>query len=100
MVGFLLEMLRVVLLMMIMGAAMSALFKQVYLFLGFSGVNGYLIGIAIFLWLFVMYRNKWQFAGWYKGKKREKLPRRISFALLVCSALLIILAPFLGAVPQ
>ncbi|MED4908104.1 hypothetical protein P9761_07680 [Brevibacillus centrosporus] len=76
---------------------MSAVLKQVYLLLGFTGVNGYLIGIAIFLWLFVMYRNKWQFTGWYKGKGREKLPRQISLALLVFSLVLVILAPFLDA---
>lgn len=52
--------------------------------------------IAIVLLLFVLYRNKLQFSGWYKGKGRTKLPRVISRTLIYGSILLIVL-PFLLA---
>jgi hypothetical protein len=93
-VGFLLEILRIVVLMMLMGAALSALLRQIYTYLGFDAVNGWLLGVAIYVVLFVMYRNKWQFAGWYKGKGRERLPRRFAIGLILCSIILAVSAPF------
>ncbi|PZD85983.1 hypothetical protein DTX80_06555 [Bacilli bacterium] len=50
--------------------------------------------IAILLLLFVLYRNKFQFSGWYKGKGGIKLPKHISFILISISILLIV-SPFL-----
>ncbi len=94
--GFLLEMLRIVLLMMLLGAGLAALLHQVYVLLGFDSVNGWLLGIAIYLWLFILYRNRWQFGGWYKGKGGEKLPRMLTIVLIVCSIFLAVLAPFAG----
>lgn len=91
--GFLLEIVRIVLLMLLIGAALTALLHQIYASLGFESVNGWLLGIAIYLWLFLLYRNKWQFAGWYKGQGREKLPRPLAIALIVCSIILALLAP-------
>lgn len=93
-VGFLLELVRIVVLMVLIGAALSALMRQIYVYLGFDAVNGWLLGVAIYLVLFVMYRNKWQFSGWYKGKGREKLPRRFTIGLILCSVILAVTAPF------
>lgn len=92
--GFLLEVLRIVALMMLIGAALSALLHQIYALLGFADVNGWLLGVAIYVMLFVMYRNQWQFTGWYKGKGREKLPRRFTIVLILCSIILAVTAPF------
>lgn len=93
-VGFILEILRIVVLMMLISAALSALLRQICVYLGFDVVNGWLLGVAIYLVLFVMYRNKWQFAGWYKGKGREKLPSRLAIGLILCSIILAVTAPF------
>lgn len=49
--------------------------------------------IGIFILLFVLYRNKWQFKGWYKGKSRRKLPKSATVTLISISALLVI-SPF------
>ena len=49
--------------------------------------------LAILVLLFVLYRNKLQFSGWYKGKGRQKLPRKVSNALIFVSVLLMI-SPF------
>lgn len=51
-------------------------------------------GLAIFVLLFVLYRNKFQFSGWYKGKGRKKLPKYVSVTLIFISIILII-SPFI-----
>ncbi|MDR7314411.1 hypothetical protein [Brevibacillus nitrificans] len=94
--GFLLEIVRIVLLALLIGAGMAALLHQVYASLGFEAINGWLLGVAIYIWIFILYRNKWQFSGWYKGKGREKLPRPFVIGLMVCSIVLVVLAPFAG----
>ena len=49
-------------------------------------------GIAILLLLFILYRNKLQFSGWYKGNGRKKLPKIVS-SLLICSSIILLLFP-------
>jgi hypothetical protein len=48
------------------------------------------VAIYYLLLLFVMYRNRWQFSGWYKGN--EKLPKKAS-AMLVFGAVVLLLLP-------
>lgn len=50
--------------------------------------------IGIFILLFVLYRNKWQFTGWYKGENRKKLPKCVTVTLISISALFV-LFPFI-----
>jgi len=52
--------------------------------------------IATFLLFFVLYRNKLQFSGWYKGRGKEKLPKNIAKWLVICAILLWILPLFLS----
>jgi len=54
----------------------------------------WLAALAILILLFVLYRNKLQFSGWYKGKGRKKLPRKVSVMLISLSVILMI-TPFL-----
>src|SRR5699024_11549235 len=37
-------------------------------------------GIAVLTLFFVLYRNKMRFSGWYKGKDRQKLAKKIGRA--------------------
>lgn len=53
--------------------------------------------IAILLLIFVLYRNKLQFSGWYKGKGMAKLPKSVTVSLILSSILLIILPFLLGS---
>ncbi|MGG0643078.1 hypothetical protein ABE021_03880 [Sporosarcina gallistercoris] len=46
--------------------------------------------IAVFLLIFVLYRNKLQFSGWYKGESKVKLPKAVSLALILMSLILLI----------
>jgi hypothetical protein len=93
---FIAEMLRLVVLLvltlLVLGGVEQWIFKTLY------GWNGYFYTPAIgnFLVFFVMYRNYWQFKGWYKSEKNQKL-KPVWTRSLSITALLLILLPF--AVP-
>lgn len=90
---FIAEMLRLVVLLIltlgVLGGVEHWMFKTLY------GWEGYLYTAAIgnFLLFFVMYRNYWQFKGWYKSEKNQKLKPVWTRTLAVLSLLLILL-PF------
>ena len=68
--------------------------ENVYLEIGIDTERyGWMGFIAIFIVLFVLYRNKLQFSGWYKGEGREKLPKIVSRTLIFSSISLILLPP-------
>ncbi|KRF67727.1 hypothetical protein ASG99_14445 [Bacillus sp. Soil768D1] len=55
--------------------------------------GGWFVGVAILIILFVFYRNRLQFSGFYKGKGKEKLSNKISIFLICFSMLMITIAP-------
>lgn len=87
----LLELLRIIIILAFFGALGWAILGNIYTRLEVNETYSWLGAIAIFLVLFVLYRNKWQFTGWYKGKRREKLPKTISLALILVSIVLVVL---------
>lgn len=92
----LLELVRIILLFGFLGRLLGMLFTFVYEFLGINIANKeWLVSLSIFIILFVLYRNRWQFSGWYKGKGREKLPKKVTNVLVSGAILLLILVPFL-----
>lgn len=50
--------------------------------------------LALLLLLFILYRNKLQFSGFYKGKHKEKLPKNISVILIIL-AIGLFVSPFI-----
>ncbi len=52
---------------------------------------GWFPGIAIYIILFVLYRNKLQFSGFYEGPHQKVLPKKVTFVLIACSLLLFII---------
>ena len=73
--------------------------KLVYASFGINVDNtdgGWLVGIAILISLFVLYRNKLQFSGFYKGEEMVKLPGKVSISLIFCSMMMLVIAPFLN----
>jgi accessory gene regulator protein AgrB len=85
--------------MLLLGGLFGSLLNFVYVSLGFNLKNNefvWLMWIAIYILLFVFYRNKFQFSGWYKGERQRKLPKAITFVMLGCSVILFIITPFLG----
>ncbi|AYA75755.1 hypothetical protein DOE78_10075 [Bacillus sp. Y1] len=92
----LLELVRIILLFGFLGSLLGMLFTFIYEFLGVNIANKeWMVSLSIFILLFVLYRNRWQFSGWYKGKGREKLPKKVTNILVSGASLLLILVPFL-----
>ena len=92
-----LELLRVIFIFLILLAILGTFFKNLYVGIG-NGSEKYswLSYIATFLLIFVMYRNKFQFSGWYEGEGREKLPRKVTKILITSSVILILLPPIIA----
>ncbi|MFJ7744487.1 hypothetical protein [Peribacillus sp. NPDC097295] len=91
----LLELFRILLIFGIVGAFCSGILTNVYQNFGIDyNQYGYLGSVAILILLFIVYRNKLQFSGWYKGKK-EKLPKRVTQVLFVFSIVLLMIPPLL-----
>jgi len=57
-------------------------------------IGSWLVGLAILILLFVLYRNNLQFSGFYKGTGKEKLSKKVGTSLIFCSVILLVLAPF------
>jgi hypothetical protein len=92
-----LELLRIIVIFAFLGSIFAALLEYVY---GTLGVNTdryeWMAFLANIILLFVFYWNKLQFTGWYKGKGKEKLPKRVSNLLITFSILLLILLPLVN----
>lgn len=90
-----LELLRILFLLGILFALVWVIIGNIY---ALNEVTEYswLGAIAILLLIFVLYRNKLQFSGWYKGKEVVKLPKFVTVTLILISILLIILPFLLG----
>lgn len=52
---------------------------------------GWFPGIAIYIILFILYRNKLQFSGFFEGPKQKILPKKVTLVLIACSLLLFII---------
>jgi hypothetical protein len=94
-----LELLRIMAIFLIIGAVLGGLVNLVYASIGINvddTFGGWLVGLAIIILLFVLYRNKLQFSGWYKGDCKEKLPKIVSRMLIFVSICLLILAPLVS----
>ncbi|MFF2588740.1 hypothetical protein ACFVSS_12705 [Peribacillus butanolivorans] len=92
-----LELIRILLLLGLGGAIISTILIAIYTSIGVNmNQYGWLGSIAILILLFVWYRNKLQFSGWYTGNGREKLPKKVSQVLILCSLLLLVSPPLLS----
>src|SRR4051794_20553379 len=93
----LLELIRIIFIFAVVGGILGYFFEYVYLEIGADTEKyGWMGFIAIFILIFVLYRNKLQFSGWYKGKGKEKLPKIISQILIFSSIGLLLLPPVLS----
>ena len=64
-----LELIRIIFICAIVGGTLGYFFENVYLEIGTDiDKYGWMGFIAILILIFVLYRNKLQFSGWYKGK--------------------------------
>jgi hypothetical protein len=89
-----LELLRILIIFILLGGLGWAILENIYTINVSTERYSWFGALAILVLLFVLYRNKLQFSGWYKGSGRKKLPKKVSNTLFVISILLII-APFI-----
>ena len=91
------ELIRIIFIFAFVGGILGYFFENVYLEIGIDTEEyGWMGFIAILILMFVLYRNKLQFSGWYKGKGREKLPKIVSQILIFSSISLLLLPPVLS----
>ncbi|RPJ95251.1 hypothetical protein CW357_11610 [Rummeliibacillus sp. TYF005] len=74
MIRVILELFRIMAIFLILGAVLGGLVGLIYASIGINvdyTSGGWLVGFAIIILLFVLYRNKLQFIGWYNGEGDE-----------------------------
>ena len=90
-----LELLRIVFIFVLLGGMLFSIVDHYYTELGvFTDRYGWMSIPAIFILLFVLYRNKLQFSGWYVGKGREQLSKIVS-KLLIFSSIVLLTLPLI-----
>ena len=91
-----LEIIRIICIFALLGMLFGAIPQAIYSTIGIDTEKyGWSSMLGIFILIFVLYRNKLQFSGWYKGKGREKLPKGLSNTLIISAAILLLLPPIL-----
>ena len=88
------ELLRILIIFVLLGALGWGILVDIYTVKGVGSSYRWIGALAVVLLLFVLYRNKLQFSGWYKGKGRKKLSKNVTTTLISTSVVLIIL-PFI-----
>ncbi|MFO1443846.1 hypothetical protein KDN24_11630 [Bacillus sp. Bva_UNVM-123] len=97
MLRVLLELIRIIVIFVFFYGILGSLLYNVYSKIGITIEKyGWLGYIAILLLFILLYRNKLQFSGWYTGKGREKLPKKVSIILVSISILLLVLPMILN----
>lgn len=89
-----LELLRIIVLFGLLGTLGGILIANIYAIDESTKSFSWLGTASIFVLLFVLYRNKLQFSGWYKGVGRKRLPRKVSVTLISVSFVML-LSPFI-----
>lgn len=92
-----LELLRIIIIFILLGALGWIIIDNIYTINETTASYSWLGALALFVLVFVLYRNKLQFSGWYKGKGRKKLPKKVSITLISISVILILLPFVLSA---
>src|SRR5699024_7093537 len=89
-----LELIRIIVILGLLGTFGWFVIENIYTVNETTKKYSWLAALAILILLFVLYRNKLQFSGWYKGKGRKILPRKVSVVLISLSVILVI-TPFI-----
>jgi len=92
-----LELIRIIILFSIIGCVMWGGARLMYTSFDINvdgSYAGWLGGIAIYSLLFVLYRNKLQFSGFYNGPYRQKLSPTTTTIFITISVFLLILPLF------
>ena len=87
----LLELIRIIVIFFIIYLIFGSLIYIIYLDMSTDiETFGWMVLTAFLILYFVLYRNKFQFSGWYKGKERKSLPKNITIILVSSGSVLLI----------
>ncbi|MES9685854.1 hypothetical protein ABWK22_23705 [Gottfriedia acidiceleris] len=90
--GLILEVIRIILIFGLLDTLFSTVVSEIYNKFGVDLTHtGWWCYFGILVLIFVLYRNKIQFSGWYNGKGREKLPEIVTNLLISCSIIMILI---------
>lgn len=91
-----LELLRIIIIIFIAGGLAWFLIGGIYKVNEVTESYQWIAGLGIYVSLFVLYQNKLQFSGWYKGEGRKKLSKAATTILLSCSIIMLAIPFVLG----
>lgn len=89
--SFLSEIIRILLLWFLFMYAVHFLVHELFTF-PLSDTSDLLLTFSMYLAFFILYRNKLQFAGWYKSTRNTPLPRYVTISITATSILSFLLA--------
>ncbi|WP_106498225.1 hypothetical protein [Lentibacillus sp. Marseille-P4043] len=92
----LLELLRIIFIFALLGGVAWLIVGKVYAINPETQKYQWIGAIGIYTLLFVLYRHRLQFSGWYKGKGRQKLSKKASLTLICLSVLLLAMPIMIG----
>ncbi|MFS0752122.1 hypothetical protein [Oceanobacillus sp. 1P07AA] len=95
---FTLEIIRILIILGLLGFIFSIAIMFIYSSIGIQLDNHYgglIAGIGIIISIFILYRNKLQFSGFYKSDKNVKLSKTVSIFLISISIIMLVIAPYL-----
>lgn len=92
---FILELLRLIIIVMLGSAFLASFESLVYEYFGINlpEVYGY-VALANFIIMIVFYKNYFQFKGWYKSSQNKKIPKRLT-RVLIGSSVVAIMMPII-----
>ncbi|USK73954.1 hypothetical protein [Peribacillus frigoritolerans] len=93
MLRVILELFRIITIIFVIGMMMGLIIHSIYAIFGITVENttgGWIVGMAIFPLLYVLYK---QYSGFYKNGKQVKLSNRTTTILLCFSVLMLTVAP-------
>lgn len=96
MVSVILELIRIIVLFLLLGAIGGLFVESIYTSFSTEPKYFWLGYIGILILIVVLYRNKLQFSGWYKGKGMKKLPKILSQMFIFSSIILLLLPPIIS----
>lgn len=88
------ELARIVFICLFLGAVGFLLVDQLYR--NFPTALDWFGTIGIFLLIFLLYRNKLQFTGWYRSKKQTALKKEITLTISILGVVSVLFPIFAG----
>ncbi|MFD4929508.1 hypothetical protein ACFWMS_11300 [Peribacillus butanolivorans] len=96
MLRVILELFRIITIILVIGMVMGFIINSIYAIFGINVENttdGWIVAMGIFPLLYVLYKNRLQFSGFYKNGGQVKLSNRATTILLCTSVLMLTVAP-------